>query len=102
MRPKQPPYRNDPAYLAAWIAAVENVTARNPYMAPPPPELAAAHGGPPSCEWCWDTGLCGECLGLYPQYCPSGCANRQGMCNCPAGRARRAAYELSLKDAGLA
>lgn len=94
-----PAYRNDPAWIAAWEQATVEVSARNPHMPTPPDDLADAHGGPPKCEWCWDTGFCGKCCGRYPEWCPNNCVD--GTCRCAAGRARRTAYEESLKGAGL-
>lgn len=92
-------YRNDTAWREAWAAAAEKVTVLNPRVAAPPAKLAAAHGGSPKCEWCWDTGLCAECLGRYPEWCPGNC--NDGTCKCAAGRARREAYQASLIEAGL-
>lgn len=92
------PFINDITYITAWIIATGDFTAARPWIDPPPPHLIHAHGRP-TCASCWDTGLCPECNGRYPQYCPADCTD--GTCTCRAGRNRRAAYRKSLQDAGL-
>jgi hypothetical protein len=62
-------------------------TAASPVIPAPPLHLVARFGRP-HCSTCWDTGLCAECLGRYPQYCPADCVD--GTCSCAAGWARRA------------
>ncbi len=92
------PFINDYHYIQTWTIAANRATAANPTVDPPPPNLIHAYGRP-ACPACWDTGLCPECNGRYPQYCPSRCTD--GTCTCTAGRNRRAAYKKSLKDYGL-
>lgn len=100
MKKKLAAFRNHPEWLAAWLIAAEKPSARYPAVEPPAAHLVNKHGGlRPVCPACWDTGLCVECLGRYPQYCPADCGD--GTCTCAAGQARRAAYEESLKEFGL-
>lgn len=94
----RPPFINHIDYIRAWRVAAEHATAADPAV-PPPPDYLTAHFGPPHCPACWDTGLCPECYGLYPQYCPADCP--QGTCDCPAGQARLAAYLASFAAHGL-
>lgn len=91
-------YINDWSYIQLWTTTVNQCTAANPDVPPPPAHLIRRHGRP-RCPICWDTGLCAECTGQYPQYCPAQCDD--GTCPCAAGRARRAAYRASLKEFGL-
>lgn len=76
-------YISDPNYIRAWELAAAEARA----FMPLPGRNLIRHFGMPSCRHCWDTGLCAECLGRYPQYCPDNCGD--GYCSCPAGRARR-------------
>lgn len=100
MKQKLPLFRNHPEWIAAWMIAAEKFSARFPTIESPAAHLVRRHGGGlPACASCWDTGLCVECLGRYPQYCPSECGD--GTCTCDAGQARRAAYQESLKEFGL-
>lgn len=92
VKQKLPSFRNHPEWIAAWMIAAEKFSARFPTIEPPAAHLVRRHGGLPACASCWDTGLCVECLGRYPQYCPSECGD---------GQARRAAYQESLKEFGL-
>lgn len=85
-----PTFINDADYLTAWRAAVARAFCVSLSIEPPTAGLIHAHGRP-ACEECWDTGLCPECLGQYPQYCPNGCAG--GTCSCVAGQARHAHQE---------
>lgn len=91
----RPPFINDLTYLHAWMIEADRFTANRPWIDPPPRHLIKQHGRP-KCPYCWDTGLCPECLGHYPQYCPADCTD--GTCTCPAGQARRAAYQQSIRD----
>lgn len=99
MKHKRPAYLNDLPYVSAWMTAAAAATAARPWVEPPPADLLHRYGRP-QCPTCWDTGLCAECLGRYPQYCPADCAD--GTCACAAGQARRAAYRHSLQESGLA
>lgn len=97
----RPGFVNHPDYLNEWMRCADMATAASPQVPAPPAHLLHQHGlGAPACGACWDTGLCAECLGRYPQYCPVDCGD--GMCGCAAGEARRAAYAESLRAAGLA
>lgn len=92
-----PPFINDLAYIHAWMLAADRFTAINPVIEPPEPHLVERHGTP-RCATCWDTGLCAECYGRYPQYCAAQCGD--GICTCAAGQARRAVYQASLQGIG--
>jgi hypothetical protein len=100
MKPTHPPYRSDPTWINEWRRYIQNYLGPIGSYPAPPRHLADRNGGKPACNRCWDTGFCVECLGQYPQYCPAGCDN--GYCDCRAGRARRDAYNRSLRDSGLA
>lgn len=85
---RRPPFVNDLDYIHAWMIAADGYTAARSVIAAPPAHLVQRFGQP-ACSTCWDTGLCYECLGRYPQYCPIDCGD--GTCSsCAAGRARRA------------
>ena len=77
------------------MISADAFTAAEPVIAPPPAHLVRLHGQP-GCATCWDTGLCAECLGRYPQYCPADCVD--GTCSCAAGQARRSAYDESVRQ----
>ena len=96
----EPLFVNHPDYIREWMRVAQLATAGRPAVPPPPAHLLHQHGlHEPACGACWDTGLCSECLGFYPQYCPGDCGD--GMCDCAAGQARRAAYAESVQMAGL-
>lgn len=84
---KQKRFINHIEYIQAWMTAADQFTAINPVI-PPPPDYLIRDFGRPACASCWDTGLCPECYGRYPQYCAADCGD--GTCSCAAGRARRA------------
>jgi hypothetical protein len=97
MKHRQPPYRNDPKWIAEW----KDFTNRYIGLLIPTDRILTRHRQTrPNCIQCWDTGLCPDCYGEHTQYCPT--PNCAGYCACAAGRARRAAYDKSLKDYGLA
>jgi len=89
-------FRSEYPYIEAWKTHITTYPAT---PAPPAAVIARFGGRRPKCNQCWDTGLCPECLGIHPQYCPA--PECGGYCTCNAGRARRAAYEKSLSDYGL-
>ena len=94
---RKPPYISDTRWVAEWKAFIT----RFPGLPAPTDRILKRHQQPqPRCIYCWDTGLCPDCLGEHPQYCPS--PECQGYCACPAGQAHKAAYDKSLKDFGLA
>lgn len=61
-----------------WMAAADKTNAENPNY--------VHEQAPPGikCSTCWDTGLCAECFGEYPDSCPAIC--RDGRCNCQKER----------------
>jgi hypothetical protein len=97
MKRAHPAFINDLDYIHAWMMSADAFTAARPIIDPPPAYLVRLHGRP-HCATCWDTGLCAECLGRYPQYCPADCVD--GTCSCAAGQARRAAYNERLRSGG--
>lgn len=98
MKRQRPAFVNHPEYIHAWMIAADAFTAARPVIDSPPAHLVERHGRP-RCATCWDTGICAECLGRYPQYCPGDCDD--GTCSCAAGAARREAYQASLRQFGL-
>lgn len=95
MNKRHPKFINNLEYIHAWMIAADACTAARPRIDSPPAHLVRLHGRP-ACATCWDTGLCAECLGRYPQYCPADCVD--GTCGCEAGQARRAAYDESVRQ----
>lgn len=85
---------NNLDYIHSWMLAADMFTAGSPVVPPPPDHLVRAFGRP-ACASCWDTGLCPECYGQFPQYCEAQCGD--GTCSCAAGAARRAAYAAAGK-----
>lgn len=65
--------KGSPEYIAAWKEEADRFTAQRPYILPP-------QDIPVNCGWCWDTGICAECLGEYPSICPANCID--GTCHC--------------------
>jgi hypothetical protein len=90
-----PKFINNLEYIHAWMISADLFTAASPVI-PPPPDHLVREFGQPRCATCWDTGLCAECLGCYPQYCPADCGD--GTCSCTAGEARRAAYDEGVRQ----
>lgn len=89
-------YINDRAWVRAW----KDYISRYPGGRGPSVTVCNQHRQRrPSCFACWDTGLCPECMGEHPQYCPA--PECGGYCSCSAGTAHRKAYEQSLIDFGL-
>lgn len=95
---KRQRFVNDPTYVRAWMIAADAFTAARPWIDPPPRHLVRQFGRP-KCRACWDTGLCAECCGRYPQYCPAECGD--GTCSCAAGQARREVYQEHALAQGL-
>lgn len=89
---------NNIAYIHAWMLAADLFTANSPVV-PPPADYLVREYGRPACASCWDTGLCPECYGRFPQYCEAQCGD--GTCSCAAGVARRAAYEAASRRAAV-
>jgi len=62
-------------YYKKWRAVADSW---NPHNGKPRPSEAAPKDV--NCKYCWDTGLCSECLGEYGPSCPNLC--RDGRCDC--------------------
>lgn len=86
---KRSAFVNHLEYIRQWKVSADLFTAASPVV-PPPADYLVRQFGRPVCATCWDTGICPECYGEYPQYCAAECGD--GTCSCAAGVARRAAY----------
>ena len=60
------------AHMARWRAVADQSSSYDELVEQAPATVA--------CKFCWDLGLCPECLGDYPLQCPAGCSN--GKCAC--------------------
>ncbi len=61
-------------YLEEWFKVADAFCVANPIR---PQEVAPKDV---VCCYCWDTGLCAECLGRYGPMCPAEC--KDGTCHC--------------------
>lgn len=61
-------------HLAEWKRVADAFCVAHPVR---PRDVAP---GNVACPDCWDTGLCGECLGEYGPMCPAECGD--GRCHC--------------------
>lgn len=69
--------KNNTTHVIRWALLANQWTPSFDSLALPPVSV--------SCQTCWDTGICGECLGQYPKSCPGECVN--GQCHCTKGEA---------------